>query len=350
MRRFRLVSAFALVWYAPSFAQVTQEQPVEGAGRGTSGAIQRRMRPPARIVSFTAEPASVKAGESTVLSWATENPNGVSIDQGVGSVAARGTMEVRPGATTTYTLTVGGPEGTLTRSLTVTVSGVAAAAASTASKEVPRLPDGKPDLSGVYNFGGGGRGGPGQSGATAGLPPGVSAAPVLKAGAGKFRVDRGPNDTGRTSDCMPLAGPDAFSVPYQFQLVHSATSLAILHEYPGTFRIIPTTGGLHPPDPDPTWMGDSIAHWDGDTLVVDTVGFNDKTEIGGYKHSEALHLVERFSRPTFDTLQYQAIIEDPNVFERPFAVNRTFALRPDLAKVDEFVCENNRDYTVFFKK
>lgn len=97
-------------------------------------------------------------------------------------------------------------------------------------------------------------------------------------------------------------------------------------------------------------MGDSVAHWDGDTLVVDTIGFNDKTEISGYKHSEALHLVERFSRPDFETLQYQAVIEDPNVFERPFVVTRNFALRPDLAKVDEFVCENNRDYSIFFKK
>jgi hypothetical protein len=352
MLSFRLFPALALAGYVPLVAQVTQEPPVEGAGRGTSGAIQRRMHPPARIISFTAEPATVKAGESTVLSWATENPNAVSIDQAVGRVPARGTMEVSPGATTTYTLTVDGPEGTLARSVTVTVSGApaGAATASTAKKEAPRLPDGKPDLSGVYNFGGGGRGGAGQAGPTAGLPPGVSATPALKAGSEKFRVNRGPNDAGRTSDCMPLAGPDAFSVPYQFQLVHSTTSLAILHEYPGTFRIIPTTGGLHPPDPDPTWMGDSIAHWEGDTLVVDTVGFNDKTEIGGYKHTEALHLVERFARTNFDTLQYQAIIEDPNVFEGPFAVNRTFALRPDLAKVDEFVCENNRDYTVFFKQ
>ena len=173
---------------------------------------------------------------------------------------------------------------------------------------------------------------------------------VLKAGAERFRVVRGDKDTGRTSDCMPLPGPDAFSVPYQFQLVHGLNSLAILHEYPGTFRTIPTTGIPHVKDPDPTWMGDSVAHWEGDTLVVDTVGFNDKTEISGFKHTESLHIVERFSRPDFETLQYQAVIEDPNVFEQPFAVNRSFSLRADLAKVDEFVCENNRDYKVLFSK
>jgi hypothetical protein len=97
-------------------------------------------------------------------------------------------------------------------------------------------------------------------------------------------------------------------------------------------------------------MGDSIGKWEGDTLVVDTVGFNDKTEISGFKHSESLHMIERFSRPNYDTLQYEATLEDPNVFVRPFTVTRSFALRPDLNKIDEFVCENNRDYSKFFEK
>ena len=313
-------------------------------------------------MSFTAEPANLKPGESALLTWATENPNGVDIDQGVGRVTPRGTIKVTPTATTTYTLTIGGPDGALTRSITVNVAGTVAVAASTPAapvkKEVPRMGNGKPDLSGVYNFGGGGGGRGGRGGGRGGAAPVAAAAdvpgslpttPTLKAGAEKFKVVRGPEDTGPDSDCMPLVGPGAFGVPYQFQLVQSAHSLAILHEYPGVFRTIPIDG-VHPHDPDPTWMGDSVARWEGDTLVVDTLGFNDKTEINGYKHTEALHIVERFRRPEFESLQYQAVIEDPNVFERPFAVNRTFALRPDLAKVDEFVCENNRDYTVFFKK
>jgi len=302
-------------------------------------------------MSFTAEPANLKPGESALLSWATENPNGVDIDQGVGRVTPRGTTKVTPTATTTYTLTMGGSDGPQTRSITVNVAGTVASGANppaaSAKKEVPRLANGKPDLSGVYGAGGGGRGG--AAPVAANSPAALPATPALKAGAEKFKIVRGPEDTGQYSDCMPVAGPGAFGVPYQFQLVLSANSLAILYEYPGTFRTIPING-VHPKDPDPTWMGDSVAHWEGDTLVVDTVGFNDKTEINGYKHTEALHIVERFSRPGFDSLQYQAVIEDPNVFERPFAVNRTFGLRSDLAKVDEFVCENNRDYTVYFKK
>jgi hypothetical protein len=345
------------------FPLLAQQAQAPAQTPGPSGQIQQRVRPAARIMSFTAAPANLKPGDSTLLTWATENPNGVTIDQGIGKVTPRGTIKVTPKATTTYTLSIAGPDGALTRSVTVNVAGTVAVAASAPAeavkKEVPRI-NGKPDLSGVYNFGGGGGGGAGGRGgrgarggaapAAAAVAPGtLPTTPTLKPGAEKFKIVRGPDDTGQYSDCMPVAGPGAFSVPYQFQLVQSAHSLAILHEYPGTFRTIPIDG-VHPQDPDPTWMGDSVARWEGDTLVVDTVGFNDKTEINGYKHTEALHIVERFSRPDFDNLQYQAVIEDPNVFERPFAVNRTFALRPDLAKVDEFVCENNRDYTVFFKK
>jgi len=161
---------------------------------------------------------------------------------------------------------------------------------------------------------------------------------------------RAANDAGLTSDCMPLAGPQAFNVPYQFEIVASAHHVAILYGYPGTFRAIPTDGGVHAPDPDPTWMGDSIGRWEGDTLVVDTVGFNDKTEINGYRHSEALHMVERFRRTDYNTLQYEATLEDPNVFVRPWKVTRAFALRPDLSKVDEFVCEHNPDYSKYFEK
>jgi hypothetical protein len=97
-------------------------------------------------------------------------------------------------------------------------------------------------------------------------------------------------------------------------------------------------------------MGESIGHWEGDTLVVDTIGFNDKTEINGYKHSDKLHIIEKFSRPTYDALQYEATLEDPNVFAKPWVMNRTFALRPEMSKVDEFVCENNQDYRKLFGK
>ena len=99
------------------------------------------------------------------------------------------------------------------------------------------------------------------------------------------------------SDALRIAcrsvRPDAFGVPYQFQIVQNKDTLVLMHEYPGTFRIIPLDGEPHQPDPDPAWLGDSVGRWEGDTLVVDTIGYNDKTEVSGFKHSDTLHTVER---------------------------------------------------------
>ena len=293
-------------------------------------------------MDFKAQPETIQPGGSVTLTWQTENPSGVTIDPGIGRVTARGSRQVSPSSTTTYTLTVRGPaNSTLTKTVTVNVAGTSAAdapVAAAAKKDVPRMPDGKPDLSGVYNFGGGGRGG-------------NSIAAKLKPGAEKFKVVRGPNDAGQYADCMPVGVPQAYSVPYQWEIVQGMDHIVIMYEYPHTFRVIPITNAPHQADLDPTWMGDSIAHWEGDTLIVDVTGFNDKTELpGGFRHTESLHVVERFHRVDFDTLEYRATVEDPNVFEAPWTVERTFPLRPELAKVDEFVCENNHDYSKLFKQ
>lgn len=305
------------------------------AGKGNP--YQRARQLPARLLSFTAEPSSIQPGAPVTLEWATENPTGIVLEPGLGRVNARGSRQVFPSATTKYTLTVkGANDQVLTQSVTVTVAGAAVPSTSTAA-----LPTKTPDLSGVYDFG---AFGPRNAG------PNTPAAPVLKAGAEKFKVTRGPNDAGLTADCMPLAGPQAFSVPYQFQIVQSSQWVALMHEYPGTFRIIPTTAAAHQKDLDPTWMGDSIGHWEGDTLVIDTIGFNDKTEIAGYRHTEDLHIVERIRAGTDGALQYEATLEDPNVFEKPWKLERVFPRRPDLTKIGEFVCENNHDYSGLFKK
>jgi hypothetical protein len=325
----------------------TQKLPIEtkaGAGRGG------RIAPPARIIQFEARPASIQPGQSVTLIWATENPSGLTIAPELGRVAPRGNRTLTPKATTTYTMSLTGPAGdTVTATVTVNVAGTTAiqtSGAAAGSRETPRMADGKPDLSGVYNFGGGGgAGGRGAAGAAA-----APAGPELKPGAESFRVVRGPTEAGPLSNCMPVAGPAAFTVPYQFQIIQNKDTVIILHEYPNTHRIIPTNGATHPVDPDPTWLGDSIGRWEGDTLVVDTIGYNTNTEIQGFKHTESLHIVERFSRPSADTLDYEATIEDPNVWARPWSVKRSFPVRPDLVKIDEFICENNKEYQHLFAK
>jgi hypothetical protein len=338
----------ALATFLGAISAHAQTPPAEPALSPTS-AYMKAMQLPARIEKFSAKPESIKPGQSVVITWAAENPNSMSIDPAIGPVRPRGSKTVSPSATTTYTLTVHGPKGqVVTQAVTVTVAGTVAAnialasgTPATASREIPRMPDGKPNLTGVYdfNFGSGGISGAGDA-----------TQAMLKPGAEKYKVVRGPTDAGVYATCMPTGVPLAYFVPYQWEIVQGLDKVVILYEYLNLVRVV-SINGAHPADPDPTWMGDSVGHWEGDTLVVDVVGFNDRTELpGSFRHSEALHVVERFHRTDLDHLQWQATIEDPNVFVKPWTITRTYPLRPDLDKVDEYVCENNRDYKDLFGK
>lgn len=311
-------------------------------GRGGRG-VQPGLEP--RILVFEARPATVRAGQPVLLVWQTENPSGVTIEPEVGAVTPRGSRQVTPGATITYTLTMkGGP----TRTVTVTVEGVATKPGAVANDTpratgIPRMADGKPDLSGVYG--------------NAGLPQGTTP-PPLKPGAEKFRIIRGgPNDVrGRTTlttgnDCNPLGIPQTYITPYPFQIVQTPRFIVIVYEYPMAVRFVPLDGRAQALDPDPSWMGTSVARWDGDTLVIDAIGFNDKTEVHGFMHTEALHVVERFRKLEGGNLQYDVTVEDPNVWETPWVIPaRTFPFRPELEFVSEFVCESSVDYQRLFKK
>ncbi len=343
-----LCVVLAPIWAQSSSPSQNPAQNQSGApAAGQTAPRPARVVPAARIVSFAAKPESVQSGQPVLLTWATENPNGLTIDPDIGRVPARGSRQVFPTATTVYTLKVAGPNDTaLTQSVTVTVSGTAPAKAAPASSPATspatskdaRMPDGKPDLTGVYGFAG-----------VRDLAP-----PVLKPGAEKFKVDRSGNFVGgRTTlgtGCVPLGIPQTFVTPYPFQIVQKQNFLIMIFEYPNTFRFIPLDGRPHGPDPDPTWMGDAVGRWDGDTLVVDSIGFNDKTEVSGYMHTDALHVVERYKRVA-NGLQYDVTVDDPNVFQKPWVFPaRVLPARPDEERVDEFVCENNPDYTKLFGK
>ena len=319
------------------------QEPQQGGrgGRGGRGA-QPGLEP--RIIQFEAKPATARAGQPVLLVWHTENPAGITIEPGVGAITPRGSREVRPVATTTYTLTMkGGPS----RAVTVTVEGAApnpaSVSAANASAGRPRLPDGKPDFSGVYG--------------NAGLPPGTEP-PALKPGAEGFRIVRGgPNDVrGRTTlttgnDCKPLGIPQTYITPYPFQIVHTPKLMVIVYEYPMAVRFVPLDGRAPPVEPDPSWMGTSVGRWDGDALVIEAIGFNDKTEVHGFMHTEALRVVERFQKLENGNLQYDVTVEDANVWVKPWIIpSRTFALRPELEFVSEFVCESTVDYQRLFQR
>src|SRR5687767_7780419 len=189
-----MVMLAAVLWAQAPAAPPAGQTPIKiGPGAtpaGFEGSAYGKARDiPARIVNFEAKPASIKPGQSVTLVWLTENPSGVTIDPDFGRVMPRGSRQVTPTATTTYTLTARGPNNqVLTKAVTVTVAGTtprAAGASADARKAVPRTADGKPDLTGVYGGGGGG----GARGAAGAAAP---AGPVLKAGAEKFRIVRGP--------------------------------------------------------------------------------------------------------------------------------------------------------------
>ena len=354
-----VLTVSCIAWaQAPQGAPAAPPQgaPAQGAaagqaGRGGGGGGRGAITP--RILSFEASPASIKPGESFLLSWATE-AGSPTIDNGVGPVPLRGTTRITPKATTTYTLTTGG----VTRTLTVTVAGTTPVAAGNADASAPRpiaRIDGKPDFSGMYGFTGmAGFGRGGRGGADAPPPPASPYANLptqftLKPGV----ENRGtPNPAGGTADCMPLPADTAFGVPYPFQIFQNKNYVIFINEYPGNFRIIPIDQP-HPANAadDPTWMGDSVAHWDGDTLVIDTIAYNGKHSIGGIQQpSESFKTIERLTRSGPSNIFYEIVYEDPEKTTGPWRATRTHVgdTRPGVNKVMEFVCENNRDYIPLF--
>ena len=149
---------------------------------------------------------------------------------------------------------------------------------------------------------------------------------------------------------LPPGVPAATGQPYPVQIIQTPDLVVILYEAYHLFRVIPTAGRPHPADLDPTWMGNSVGHWEGDTLVVDVTGFNDKTAIGEYRHTTAYHVVERYRRTAYDQVAYEATIEDPNVFAAPWKEAGTMRLHPEW-QIQEYICEeNNPDYKELFKK
>ena len=125
----------------------------------------------------------------------------------------------------------------------------------------------------------------------------------------------------------------------------------MLFEYDHFVRHIFTDGRNHPKDLPSTWMGDSIGKWDGGTLVVDTVGFNDKTWLDndGHPHSEDLHVVERIRRVNHDTLTIDTTIDDPKAYTKPWGGHAIYELKPDW-NLEEMICEDNITFSEMQKK
>lgn len=204
------------------------------------------------------------------------------------------------------------------------------------SAPTPRAADGKPDLSGVWVV---------RNGSfylTSDLKPTDIrpwAATVYKQSEDSFRRD---------SDgiqCLPPGPKAGIGVgPFPVKIVQTSNLVLVLYEYEIIFRQIFTDGRALPEDPNPTWMGYSVGRWDGDTLVVTTAGYNDRTtiDLAGHPHTEALRMTERYHRRDFGHLDVQVTLDDPKAYTRPWTLPMEFTLIPE-GDLIEYVCENERD-------
>jgi hypothetical protein len=221
--------------------------------------------------------------------------------------------------------------------------------------EAPRAADGKVNLSGVWQVLNTANWDIQEHAARAGLVIALGAEGAVPAGPGVVEGDEIPYlpeaaakkkanfDNRLTADpeikCYLPGVPRATYMPYPFQIVQTPKYILMAYEYAGATRTIYMDSV--PPDPADSWMGHSAGHWEGDTLVVDVTGMNDQTwfDRAGNFHSDALHVVERYTPLSPDALMYEATIEDPKVFSRPWKMSMPLYRRLEKnARIMEFRC------------
>ena len=224
----------------------------------------------------------------------------------------------------------------------------------------PRLPDGKPDFSGIWHAANPNRCVPGTGqfiecgteiggsplGSNLGrnLPGGLPYQPWAATLAQERKADDSRDDP--HVRCLPDNPPRAWTLPHLTKAIHTPKLLALLYEVNAMYRQIFIDGRPLPVDPTPGWNGYSTARWEGDTLVVQTAGFRDNLwiDMGGSPMSDAAKMTERMRRPNYGTLELEIIIDDPKVYTKPFTVNLTQNIELDTELIDEFCLENEKSY------
>jgi hypothetical protein len=233
--------------------------------------------------------------------------------------------------------------------------------------KAPRAPNGKPDLSGVWHV---------QPNSLAEMKrlfgedvnkievPGMEIDTISKYGLNIFqdfkpedvpmrpeaaaifarRFPAGP-EVAPSAQCLPLGIPLVTMLSEFSKIVQTPSEIVIMLELDNSYRQIHTDGRTLPVDPSPSWLGYSIGKWEADTLVVDTVGLNDKgwLDFFGHPQSEAMHITERYRRRDFGHMDIEITMNDPKMYTKPFTVKVTHVLHPD-SDVLEYVCaENEKD-------
>ncbi len=155
--------------------------------------------------------------------------------------------------------------------------------------------------------------------------------------------------TGKDVGCLPPGVPRIYIQPFALEIIQTPGRVIEYFEFDHHVRQIFTDGRQHPKDMELTWMGDSIGWYEGDTLVVDTVGLNEKTWIdrGGLPHSDQLHVIERIRRPKHEALEVTITIDDPKAYMKTWSGYRNYELEPTW-NIKEFICADNADYNQNF--
>ena len=234
--------------------------------------------------------------------------------------------------------------------LGLTLPDLTAQSGAGAAKAIPRTSDGKPDFSGTFEWPKAPKGPRGKGSATifdskrfAPLKPGGEA--FLEPRTGDPRHDE-PRDF-----CMPAGFPAGMISANAVQMFQSKDYLVIIHEFQRMSRIIPLDGRKHREGIEPSYYGDPVGHWEGETLVVETTNFKRwmlddyyYTDPNQYRmHSDAMKTIERFKWNDKDTISYDLTVDDPKIFTAPWSQEFEMKLRPDWDKdgLYEYICEEN---------
>jgi hypothetical protein len=165
----------------------------------------------------------------------------------------------------------------------------------------------------------------------------------------QYRAERtsGEIEDTPSANCVPPGLPGIMTQPYPIEFLFTPGKVTVLIEAYSQWRQIFTDGRPHPEDPDPTFNGHSIGHWEGDTLVVDSVGFSPEIPMGGQygiEHSDKMRIVERMRKNDKDQLEIETTIYDPEALAKPWTTKRVYGRHPDWT-LAEYICSNNRNYT-----
>lgn len=145
--------------------------------------------------------------------------------------------------------------------------------------------------------------------------------------------------------CLPTGMPMVDTIPSPIKIVQTPGLVLLLMEENSVFRQVYTDGRKFPEDPSPSWLGNSWGRWDGDALVVETAGLNDRTflDASGHRHSEDLKVTERFRRVSFGTMELQMTLDDPRTFTKPVTFKYNLRLLPDTDLIEYNCSEDEKD-------